>query len=313
MFILKNKLITLLFVVYSFFLSLFFLPLAVNGDQIFYIQFYNMVSDFSFLEGYGLQINLLGSAEPGYFVFSYFFSNLYFDRVLLFSFLNSLLAYLVIRWAVINKISIFVVLLISLNFYLMVLFFSSERLKLALIFFLLYLALESKLRSAFLFASIITHVQLIPFLVSILLRDFVHKFNDFFSGKIDYLFFVILFFLIGVLYFLSDHLINKIEAYSSQGGFLGLFKILLFMTLSIYYCRKKALDVILNFFPVLLLSFFFGAERLAILGYILFMYYGVQFRGGLNFGVIVLSFYFLVKGVFLLYNVFYFGDGFFEG
>jgi hypothetical protein len=102
------------------------------------------------------------------------------------------------------------------------------------------------------------------------------------------------------------------ERYISQSGVLGLFKVLLFMLMSLYYAWPKRLEIFALFIPILVFTAFFGGERFVILGYFVFMFYGLQVSRGLNLGVIATSSYFAVKGILFLDNVFVYGDGFYR-
>ena len=175
----KSKVVVFSFSLYAFFLSMGILPFAMYGDQEHYIKFYNALAGLSFLEGYTAQQDLLGTSEPGYFLFSYISAIwLNLDRVLLFSILNTVLAYVVINWIVKNNVSTLVVVLLSVNFYLLILFFSSERLKLATIFFVLYLSCSGRYKFVFLAGSIFTHVQLIVFLISGFILNFISSISS---------------------------------------------------------------------------------------------------------------------------------------
>lgn len=312
----KKKAVVLLFSLYAFILSLIVLPFAIHGDQEHYIAFYNALPGLSFFEGYIAQKNMLGSSEPGYFIFSYLSSVvLNVDRVLVFAALNTILAALIINWIANNRVSILVICLISINFYLLVLFFSAERLKLAFIFFVLYLTYLSSFRVLFLVGSIFTHVQLVVFLISKAILDSISSLKILANLKLNRKVVSVLFmaFLgVSLLVLLQEHLMGKMEYYISHSSVLGLFKVLLFMLMSLYYAWPKRLEIFALFIPILVFTAFFGGERFAILGYFVFMFYGLQVSRGLNLGVIATSSYFAVKGILFLDNVFVYGDGFYR-
>lgn len=142
-------------------------PFAVNGDQLHYIKFYDELPNLSFLEAYIAQNNMLSSLEPGYLFVTYIASSfLGLDRQIFFSIINSTIAYLVAFWMVKNRVSIIVFLLTAVNFYVLVLFFSADRLKLAFLFFVLYLLTTNKYKFVFFLMSMFTHVQMVVFLIS---------------------------------------------------------------------------------------------------------------------------------------------------
>ena len=90
---------------------------------------------------------------------------------------------------------------------------------------------------------------------------------------------------------MSDQLILICLAYSSaSGGIAGLWKLAVFFLLSMYYAEDKVESTSL-FLPLFVAVFLVGGERVNLFGYFLFLYYGLQFKGGRNYGVGITSVY----------------------
>lgn len=295
-------------------LSLF--PYYTEGDQYYYRLFYDGVKDLSLHEAFELYNSALGSMEPGYFFFVYSLSSI-LDKDILFSITNFFLAYLVFLWLMRVRVSFFIVLILCFNFYLMVLFFSAERLKLSIIFYMLSFYCVSWSRYFFLAISLMVHLQIVFLLVAAQSSRVLKVFISLFKSRIGGDFFVLIFFVVALIVaslLLRGHILNKLNFYfDAWGGLEGGIKPALFMLLAAFYAKRKWPEALAATFPVLLASFFIGSERLTMMSYFIFMYYGLQFRHGLNVGVISTSIYFAFKGVFFLLNVISHGDGFYIG
>ena len=105
-----------------FFISLVIFPYFFSGDQEFYRNFYEGVSELPFTEAFSFYKSSLGTSEPGYFLLVYVFSSL-MSKDLLFSILNFLLFQQIYSWFLKHNVSRILFPLIYLNFYLLVLAF----------------------------------------------------------------------------------------------------------------------------------------------------------------------------------------------
>lgn len=307
--------------VFVFLLSYVLLQYYVSGDQAYYHSFYEAIPEYGFKDGFIYYTSALGSMEPMYYVLTYFFSGLV-DKDILMSFINSLFYLLLIRLLVRNKVSFPIICLLLFNFYLMVLLFAAERLKVAIFFMLFALSFSGSLRYWFLGLSLISHVQVVFLIAGKLIASFVDYAKPLLNGKLKYgaistFGAAIIVFL--VMYLLRDHIFSKFEAYSSlgesggsySGGFSAMLKPLIFLLFSLYYARQKKLEVFSMHFPLLVAAFLIGEERIVIFSYFVFMYYALQVNRGENLGVIVFSFYFLVKGIYFIGKIYTYGNGFY--
>ncbi|TXY51719.1 hypothetical protein [Vibrio cholerae] len=301
----------------SFFIfSIIFSNMYYSGDQIAYGYFYDNVSKFSFLDAVAFYKNSLDSQEPLYFILVYLFSSL-FDKNFLFSVLNALLAssiYLLLKKINVSK---FIIAMLGCNFYLYVLFFSAERLKVSFLFLVLSFLFDNKILSRLsILLSILTHVQT---LLLILLAQYKRFDNFLFRIKrlrlgylnSDFITLISVFILTCLFTMVMwGHLSHKaMHYYSNMSSVSAIIKPLIFTLISIPYAKNKYQALFVGG-TVMLVSIFFGSERLVIFSYLVFLYYALSYNNGFNFWVVLTSAYFSVKGIMFLMSIYYFGDGF---
>ena len=313
----KATLKNILVFFYGITITLLILPFYVDGDQRHYREFYENISNLGLLEAFDYYTNTLGTKEPGYFILIYLCEP-FVSKDVLMSVLNGVLSFLLARFFVRQKTSLIVIFLLLCNYYLFVLFFAAERLKLALLLY--FLAYEStKGRGGFIFVAVMSHVQT---LLLIFIRIFEKSTSDIFSvlrGKSKD-FRSTIFVLIGIflmLYLLRDHILDKQAAYSAMrggqnsfsGGLFSTVKPLIFTVFS-YICSRAKYQALLLQTPLVVAAFFLGDERVAIFSYFVFMYYGLQLRRGLNFFVISTAMYFAYNGLLFATTIIRFGNGY---
>jgi hypothetical protein len=301
----KYSLIKPFIFLYVFFITIYLEELFINGDQLHYRFFYEGIANLDFLEAYFFQIATLGTYEPGYFVVTYIFSNLLnLEKSIFVLTINLYLTYTILNWLEKYKVSIIVIFLLFVNFYLFVLFFSAERLKLALTFFLLSFTYYNHfIRNSFQLLYLFTHVQLILLFISRVFQSFLKEKN------LIKLFLSLTMFIL-VIVLLKDHILMKIEHYLQTIDIVGTTKIVIFLFLSIYYRSSKLVEIIIVFTPLIIGALLFGSDRITILAYFIFIYYTIKIHNGLNLAIIITSIYFAIKGWFFIENILLFGDGF---
>ncbi|KMM81060.1 hypothetical protein [Pseudomonas deceptionensis] len=295
------------------FISLFIFPYFTAGDQEFYRSFYNGVSELSFAEGFAFYKDSLGTSEPGYFLLSFLLSP-FVPKDILFSVLNFVLFQQLFLWLLRNDVSRVLFPMLYLNFYLLVLAFSAERLKLSLLFFLIGFCASSLLRYLFLAASVISHVQVLILIASTQVRRLNAVLGALFQGRVGYGFLSLAFLtmlMLAILFVLRDHIASKLGAYYGVwGGPEAVLKPLLFTLLSVFYAQERKFEALLASLPLALCAYLIGEERIVIFSYFIFMFYALQVNRGLNVGVAITSLYFSYKGILFLSNVMFLGDGF---
>jgi len=308
----KAKAQAFVFAFVFFIISLVISSYYVAGDQAFYREFYENVDFSSFGEAYKFYFNTLSARDPGYFMFIFLFSS-WFEKNILFSLINSMLCYLLFLWLFKNKVNIFIVFILFFNFYLLVLAFAAERLKLAFLVFLWGYYFVGYRRNLIQLFSIGMHVQMVLFLVSICSGKIANVLFSALRAKVKinvYLIFALCMVCI-MLFFSMDDLIAKFFIYY-QHGEGAVIKPIFFTIMSILYAGKHRKEAFFASLPIVLVSFFIGSQRITMLSYFIFLYYAIQLKNGLNAGVIISSLFFAVKGILFLNNIFEHGDGFFS-
>ncbi|WP_156882692.1 hypothetical protein [Pseudomonas sp. CF161] len=301
-----------------FLLSISLLPYYTSGDQLHYRAFYENLPDYGFIDGFHYYNEALGSKEIGYYVYVYLFSEL-LKKDFLISLTNAFLGYIFAKLLLEKNTSPVVLFLLFFNFYLLILLFSAERLKLSIIFCML--AFRSTGRKSFLFwlSAIFSHVQILMLLsaqtISKLSTDLSSLLRGHLKTSLLISLITVAVFSLTVFTLLGDHITTKLNAYTGtdrifDGGFHALLKPIVFLILATYYSKNKILPLFI-YLPLLIAAYFVGDERLVIFSYIFFMYYALQVNRGLNVGVLTTGVYFLAKGLLFIDRIIEYGDGFY--
>lgn len=289
-------------------LSLYIYPYYQNGDQLPYRNFYDNISSYGFLDGMDYYRNQLGSLEPVYFLIVKTFSNI-LDKDLLFSLINSFIAFFLFFNLLKNKVAIYFILSVFLNFYFLVLLFAAERLKLSFLFILMAISFVDLKRYIFLFFGILTHIQSLFLIFIILFKDNI---EDFFR-KINFKIIIYGFlFIFALSFFLKDHILIKLQSYIGSGGFFDTLKASIFVILASLIAPTKWLEILILGLPLVVAAFFVGADRIVMMTYILFLIYGLKYKKGYNILIFLSTLYFCWKGYYFLLNIIQHGNGFYN-
>lgn len=312
--------LVLLFISVGIFLfSLFFGPLYVVGDQIRYRGAYDIVYGLNLIEA-NLAYSLHLDGEIVHFLVVWAASNLGFEKDFTMAVFNSLLAYLIMRLCLQWRVSIYVAMaIVFTNFYLMVLYFAAERLKFGFIFLMLSLLYSSNPKTSATFAvtAVFSHAQQLIIYVSIIFSSVMT--SVLFTLKTYRIRVRSLLLLIGlviislaIFYVLGDHFIYKFRYYKAivDGNILSnIWKPLVFFVLTLQYSTDR-LKITCIFCILILATLFVGPERVTMISYVFFMFYALQYRRGVNAGVVLTSFYFGVKSIYFILDVIQTGQGF---
>lgn len=288
--------------------SIFFAPLHFAGDQGPYTGVYAAIYNISLVDAYYTYGSFIGSKEPTHFLLIWVASQLGIDKNLLMALVNGLLAYVLMR--LFNRLGVsFIVasLICFTNFYLIVLYFSSERLKFGVIIFIISLLLNKNIKKFYLISSlaIFSHIQLIIIYAALLIPRLspITSINflsiKYKKGRALYLkFFSISIFAFLIYQLIGDHIVSKYVYYSTQqsgkNGIVSFLQVFAIFSLTFLY-TKKYLEVVLGYFPIIVSIFLLGADNVNIFAYTLFMSYALPYKKGLNFGVLFTSAYFFIK------------------
>ena len=312
---------SLLVFIYSLYVGQF----ATEGDQTVYRMVYEQIGKLSFNEAILFYHKFLTSKEIVHFVFSFIFSSNGIDKDLFIAISNGVLAY--VSAAVLlqfNASKIIVVAIILTSFYFNVLYFSAERLKFGFIFLMLsILFMDRKVLFYILsLTSVLSHAQMAinysAVLFFLLIKQIKRTLE---SGKMSTNIFVIIFIILicGVL--IGPHMFDKFQTYYNGSGarpktieyqLFEIAKILSIMCLAVFY-SKNSWEAFWTFVPLVVLVSLLGSDRILMIGYFLFLYYGLQVNRRLNLGIISTTTYFSLKSIGYLYGLIYFGNGFYLG
>jgi len=291
-------------------LSIVIVPMYTDGDPGAYRRVYDTLPNLDLIDGFEFYANQLTSREYVHYVLTWIGSR-YVERDLFIVVSNGLLAYAATSALLNLRASVVVALSVVLtNFYMLVLYFAAERLKYAFFFLALSIIQIDRLKWALALStlSVLSHVQMLIVYTSLmssglssaLLKDGVRK-----LAKLTLI-------ALGALvpvWLLRDYIGFKMSAYFDSRTVLELARIVVFALLAMWYSQDKRQTVAL-FIPVMIAVFVVGGDRVNMFGYFLFLYYGVQVKGGWNLGVLATSTYFAYSSFTFLRNVIEHGDGF---
>lgn len=310
-----NKIYPLAFALFCFYFSLYIFPYYTDGDQYHYIKFYEGIGEYGFKEAYSFYGSATGAQEPIYF-FLVFLMHSVVEKEVLFSILNAVFVYFLTKLLLRERLYPFIIFCLFFNFYFLVLFFSAERLKLAVLFAVLGLYYEKKkYGTLFFIISLITHLQSIILIISLRMKGFLKLMKSFLAGNFMRMFIVgaiiISVIFVGFIY-LQNQIIYKLQVYSENGGFINIIKPTILMLLTVFFNRKKTLLILLTNFPLIIASILLGEERIVIFSYFIMLYHTHHLNRGFNVPVILTSCYFIYQGFGFLEQIIEFGDGFYN-
>jgi len=295
-----------------FVFSLVIFPYYTEGDQFAYRGFYQGVVGLDFGEAFAFYRASLGSSEPVYFIIVYYLAS-FLPKDILFSIINGWFAFTLSRLLDRRGMKWYLGPLIFSNFYFLVLLFAAERLKIALLLFGLAYFFKGISRYIVILCAVLGHVQLIMLAASAQAARISVIVTSLLKGKIskETLALISLFLvLLAIFPALANHIYSKYEYYQIFGGLAELGKPIVFTLLACYYARRNIMEVVIANLPLMLAAYAIGADRVVIFSYFVFLYYALNYRGGLNAGVFATSAYFTVKGYLFIVAILMYGHGF---
>lgn len=302
-----------------FVLSLLLSPYYIDGDQITYRGVYDDIEGMPFIDAFDLYAGTFGyTAEVVHFTSILVGSKLGISKDLLMALINGVLAYCAMAFFNNMKVNPFLsMILVGTNYYFYGLYFAAERLKFGFLFFLIFILIRKKylLSVSAACLSIFSHVQMGIVFSCIALSQKSNVVADYFLrlrllGKI----------IVGVIIcaamyaVLGDYIILKFNTYSEFGlgrNISAFFRLTLFLLLSLWYSEDKnnTIRMFLLLYPA---TFFVGADRINMLGYVFYIYHGLRYNAGMNVGVFLTSIYFGLKGLSFIVEVVHTGQGYGE-
>jgi hypothetical protein len=304
----------LVVIIYSL-VSFSFLENYINGDQIAYHKFYNLIKDVPFSDVGPIALSTLSSAEPITWFAVWVGSNLGIDKNIWISFLNVLLIVGLYVMLLKYKVPWFVVACMLTNFYVIVLMTGAERLKIAYILLTWGFVVQGRSRFILVMLTPLAHLQSFILLTSALFAYFTGQVRRAFSSarlskKTIFLIFTS-FVLSGVLFiYLQDGVIRKFKSYSRHDiSPVELSNIGLLFVIGLLVTRDK-LRVILALLPLVVAVALLGAQRVNMIAVTIFIGL-LMFERRLSHPLVLLLLtYFSMKSVLFIYNIYNYGDGF---
>ena len=301
-----------------FIISLVVGSLHTTGDQLNYTNVYNTISSYELVPALVYYRFHLNSIEVVHFLFIFLLSE-FFNKVLLFTIVNTFLASLIIKYFDKLKVSLLVTTSFLLtNFYIYVLFFTAERLKFGFVILLIGLCMKtgSKFKYLTIFSSIFGHAQLVLILAPIVFNDGIVKlFKILKTARLQWSTFL---FIIPLLLapFIFEYAVYKFQNYRDgvidSTSLFSFIRVTLFFFLAAFYANKvetisKAFIV---FIPLFVMVYLIGGDRVNMIAYMYFLYFALRYKKGLNMGILVTSLYFCWKTILFLISVSVYGNGF---
>lgn len=312
----SNSLFKICCALFIFLYSIILSPYATDGDQIHYRYIYGEIGGQPFLEALAFYFINIDSKEVLHFLLSWLFSSLGFDKDFFVALSNAFLAYFAAAlFCKLNTLKIIAFVIITTSFYFNVLYFSAERLKYGFIFFIWSIIYINKAKSFYLllFTSVMSHAQMLISYLSIAFVNAMESLERLISKGVLSKSLFSLFLLGGLLAVaIGPHILHKLAAYETEIKLFDLAKILVVMALTLFYARNRKQAFYL-FIPLVVVVMIIGSDRVLMLGYFVFLYYGVQVNRGLNIGTMITTVYFSAKSIDYLINLLTYGNGFYRG
>ena len=306
------------FLRYLILLIIFILSIIIgnfydSGDQINYTNSYNAIAGRDIFSAYLLYTYFINAAEIIHFLVTWLGSSLGISKVLLMAIFNTFLGSLVINLFDKLKVNFYVTISFLLtNFYIYIIFFGAERLKFGIIFFLLSLIYSDKVyhRTIFFILSILSHLQSLIFYSGYFVKLFIQKFNWFLrSLKIKWIYVLAFPFFLIFLSIIQSAFVSKVLAYEGERSALDFLRLLIFFLMSLYY-SKSYKNTCFSFLPLFFGVLLVGGERINMVGYMFFLFNALQYRNGLNIGILITTIYYFYMSYNFISNIILTGNGF---
>lgn len=310
----KVKLI-LLAVPIFFFYSLAMLTPYVSGDQINYRFFYDAAASVTFSEAFLLSAEMLDAFEPISIFVLWFGSQLGINKDIYISLLNTLLLVLLFLFLLNHKTKPILIFLFFTNFYIIVLMTGAERLKISYIFLLMGTVLNAKANIFYYFLAPFAHFQtsilLLSAFIGLLDKSLIMFFGSLKIYKRDALYFLIFILVMVIFYILfSTPLKSKFDSYLRNEIRLAEFYQLFILAGVGLLLAKNKLKVALILITAIPIIALFGGSRVNMIFFSLVAYILVIENRQNNILFIILMFYFSIKSILFIGNIYSGGDGF---
>uniref|UniRef100_A6VTF8 EpsG family protein n=1 Tax=Marinomonas sp. (strain MWYL1) TaxID=400668 RepID=A6VTF8_MARMS len=296
--------------------SYFLLSYYTGGDQYYYRQFYDALVDSDIRELFFLLSSRLGASEPVSGILLWLGANMGLSKDVYISFLNAFLLTGILMLCVRYKVNFVFIFLLFTNYYIVVLFTSAERLKIAFLFMVYALYFSEVKRKVFMILSLFSHFQMIVVIASIVFDKFLGisvriLFRNLVSKK-DMFFLFLVFGLLGVVGNFSGSVFNKVLGYSQfSNGVYELFQVMALCFVAFLVLRDRGIYFI-YMIPISIACMVVGSSRLNILAFFILLFFSIVQKRTHHPVLILLMVYFSFKSIFFIEKVFLYGNGFYN-
>ena len=281
----------------------------ISGDPVIYQEYYREISTLKIDEGYAYYNIKTGGVEPIYFLLTWMASKL-FEKVLFDAILNGTLVLLGLSYIIKKRVNKLLIPLFIFNFYIFVLIFSAERLKLGFIIYLWGVVLGGRVGFVLSATSVFAHLQMVIPVAMYAIAKFVRI--TFMQALLGIAFGA------SVIFVTADFLPEVFESIKEKFDFynanvnvmVSITKVMVFAIIIFLYNRKQWLLNLVFSIIFVILSILIGSDRVIMIAYFLFLHYALRVNNGLNIGVIATSLYFTAKTALFIYSIFAFGNAF---
>lgn len=295
--------------------SFYLMPFYQHGDQDHYREVYKycFYENYTHLQQFFCYSNTIGSAEPVYFYLTKFAHLFIENKDIYITILNTAFAYVltlvVLKFYKVSWHRHIFLFLVFTNFYLIVLLFSAERLKISILFLLSALLLKHYRQLLLLGVALLAHMQsfllIFPIIAHRILAGELSKLKKliFLAGS------VIAFG--GIFIFLQNHFLAKLAAYTSNdedGGFGAIIKTGIYVIFALISTRK--ILPALTIMPVVLLSYFIGESRVGMIAFMIYAASVIYYKKQMDLVLLALLVYFSIKSISFVDNFIQYGNGF---
>lgn len=306
-----NVIVSILIALIAFVFSLAIDPYYTGGDPSLYRKVHEELARLNLFDGYIFYSITLDSTEFVHFFLAWVASNIHIDRDIFNSIFSAVLAYISMRICIKRNASLFVAaFIVFTSFYFILLYTTTERLKISVIFFLLSMLSINKPKRFYIFAILasISHIQIMVLYFSILFYRVAKEFySALFRGTITKTLLFLIPLILIPLTLVQSQIYSKLNSYFGLGNISDLLRVFPFLILSLWYSKNKT-EIFSIFFPLAIAVIILGYGRLNIFAYFIFLYYALPVKRGLNVGILLTSVYFMYSSIAFISRIIEFGE-----
>ena len=286
-----------------------------GGDQISYHDAYYSMNN-GMVQNYLKYNLLLGSFEFVHFL-TISAASQFFEKNIFFTFINFI--FLISGIYAVSKNTLrpywLICILFLSNYYVHVLLFSAERLKLGFLFFFLAMIFHKTTYKKYFFIimSILTHFSLIGLYAALSTKPTIDSLKRFFRyGRIPLIFFPLTILIILATIYIAEPILIKIIAYKEDyGGLSNVIQLSSLILLGYIYAKNNKSQLLIFLFVIMLMAFFVGDSRLNMFGILYFQYHFLKYERIFSIPFILLSIYVFYKLIDFYIFTFLYGDAFY--